>query len=294
MSIKSSASNATLAVKGTSIALLSREGEDYICITDIARFKDARRTDHVLQNWLRNRNTIEFLGVWEHINNPEFKPLEFEGFRSQAGLNSFVLTAGQWIEGTGAIGLVSQHRSAGRAHVRQRGRPVERGAVRPDGEAMARSQSGSGWKHARPRLHPATPRPRQSRELECRAHSDGAAARRAPSEVERRGDPADTPANGERRGEAAGILAARQLFFITLSGSCRGVRLPAPIPCRNPCRPSRNPRRQSRAACIPSRAARRSSRAPPRLQREWRIPRRVAHRLLREARDSSRAGRYCS
>jgi hypothetical protein len=57
---------------------------------------------------LRNRNTIEFLGVWEHINNPEFKPLEFEGFRSQAGLNSFVLTAGQWIDTTGAIGLLSQ------------------------------------------------------------------------------------------------------------------------------------------------------------------------------------------
>ena len=60
------------------------------------------------QNWLRNRNTIEFLGVWEHINNPAFKPLEFEGFKTQAGLNSFVLTATQWIDATGAIGLLSQ------------------------------------------------------------------------------------------------------------------------------------------------------------------------------------------
>jgi hypothetical protein len=108
MKFKASSSSAALAVKGTSVALLSREGEDYICITDIARFKDARRTDHVLQNWLRNRNTIEYLGVWEHINNPAFKPLEFEGFKTQAGLNSFVLTATQWIDATGAIGLLSQ------------------------------------------------------------------------------------------------------------------------------------------------------------------------------------------
>jgi len=80
MNMKPSASaSSALAVKGTSVAGLSRDGEDYICITDIARFKDAARTDHVLQNWLRNRNTIEFLGVWEHINNPEFKHPRIRG-----------------------------------------------------------------------------------------------------------------------------------------------------------------------------------------------------------------------
>jgi len=80
---------------------------------DIARYKDAERTDHVLQNWLRNRNTVEFLGIWEQINNPEFKPLEFEGFRRQAGLNSFVLTARQWIDATSAIGLVARQGRGG-------------------------------------------------------------------------------------------------------------------------------------------------------------------------------------
>lgn len=103
-----SRASTTLTVKGTSIAMLSRNGDEYISITDIARYKDAERTDHVLQNWLRNRNTVEFLGVWEQINNPHFKPLEFEGFRSQAGLNSFVLTARQWVDSTSAIGIVSK------------------------------------------------------------------------------------------------------------------------------------------------------------------------------------------
>jgi len=67
------------------------EQDDYISLTDIARYRDAERTDYIIQNWLRNRNTIEFLGIWEQLNNPDFKPIEFEGFKKQAGLNSFVL-----------------------------------------------------------------------------------------------------------------------------------------------------------------------------------------------------------
>ncbi|MDX9785773.1 MAG: KilA-N domain-containing protein [Desulfobacterales bacterium] len=82
--------------------------DDYICITDIARYQEPERTDHVIQNWIRNRNTIEFLGIWEKLNNPDFKPLEFEGFKKQAGLNSFVLTPTQWITATGAIGIISK------------------------------------------------------------------------------------------------------------------------------------------------------------------------------------------
>jgi len=91
-----------------SITIYSQHDEDFICLTDMARFKDADRTDYIIQNWLRNRTTIEFLGIWEQLNNPNFKPIEFDGFRKQAGLNSFVLTAKQWIEATGAIGLVSK------------------------------------------------------------------------------------------------------------------------------------------------------------------------------------------
>ena len=82
--------------------------EDYICVTDIARYQEPERTDHVIQNWMRNRNTIEFLGIWEKLNNPDFKPLEFEGFRNRAGLNSFVLTPSQWVNATNAVGIVSK------------------------------------------------------------------------------------------------------------------------------------------------------------------------------------------
>jgi len=100
--------NKTINVKGSEIAVYHKERDDYISLTDIARHRDAERTDYIIQNWLRNRNTIEFLGIWEQLNNPDFKPIEFDGFSKQAGLNSFVLTAKRWIEKTGAIGLVSK------------------------------------------------------------------------------------------------------------------------------------------------------------------------------------------
>jgi len=82
--------------------------DEFISITDIAKYKDNKRTDYIIQNWLRNKNTIEFLGIWEKINNPNFNPIEFEGFKNDAGLNSFVLTPKQWISKTNAIGLVSK------------------------------------------------------------------------------------------------------------------------------------------------------------------------------------------
>jgi hypothetical protein len=90
------------------ITLYSVKEEDYISLTDIARYKDSERTDYIILNWLRNRNTIEFLGIWERLNNPDFNPIEFDGIRNQAGLNSFILTAKRWVEETGAIGLVSK------------------------------------------------------------------------------------------------------------------------------------------------------------------------------------------
>jgi len=75
---------AKISVKGRDITIFSQKEEDYICITDMARYKDAERTDYIIQNWLRNRNTIEFLGIGEQLNNPDFKPIEFDGFRKQA------------------------------------------------------------------------------------------------------------------------------------------------------------------------------------------------------------------
>jgi len=98
----------TIEVQGTAIAIVSQKEEDYICITDIARHKNVQSTDDLVRNWLRNRNTIEFLGIWEQLNNPDFKPVEFDGIRMQAGLNSFTLTPKQWIEKTGAIGIISK------------------------------------------------------------------------------------------------------------------------------------------------------------------------------------------
>ena len=102
------AKNKTINVKGTEIAVLLGKEVDYISLTDIAKHKDAEHTDTIIQNWLRNRNTVELLGFWETMYNPDFKPLEFEGFRKQAGLNSFVMTPKKWIETTNAIGITSK------------------------------------------------------------------------------------------------------------------------------------------------------------------------------------------
>ena len=95
-------------VKGSEISVLLVKKEDYISLTDLARHKDAKNTDDIIKNWLRNRNTIELLGFWELLNNPDFKPVEFDGFRKQAGLNSFTMTPKKWIETTNSIGIISK------------------------------------------------------------------------------------------------------------------------------------------------------------------------------------------
>jgi len=104
----SKAKSATIEVQGTAITILSEQRDDYISLTDIARYRDSERTDYLIQNWMRSRNTIEFLGVWERLNNPDFNPIEFDGIKKQAGLNSFILTAKRWIDATRAVGLISK------------------------------------------------------------------------------------------------------------------------------------------------------------------------------------------
>ena len=99
---------AKISVLNKDVSITSLNDADYICITDIARFKDAERTDYIIMNWLRNRNTIEFIGIWEQLNNPNFNPIEFDGIKKLAGLNSFILTVKKWTERTNAIGLVSK------------------------------------------------------------------------------------------------------------------------------------------------------------------------------------------
>ena len=81
-----------LLVKDAKIKTPSDNGIDYVCITDIALQKNEENPNGVIANWMRNRNTIEFLGIWECLYNPSFKPLEFEGFRKEAGLNAFTLS----------------------------------------------------------------------------------------------------------------------------------------------------------------------------------------------------------
>lgn len=97
-----------IEVKGASITVVSGDVDDYISLTDIARYKDSDHTDDIIRNWLRNRNTLEFLGIWEQLNNPVFNPVEFDGIRMQAGLNSFTLTPKRWIEATRAVGITSK------------------------------------------------------------------------------------------------------------------------------------------------------------------------------------------
>jgi hypothetical protein len=98
----------TVDVQGTAVSFVSRGNEDFISLTDIAKYKNPDHADDVIRNWLRNRNTIEFLGIWERLNNPDFNPVEFDGIRFQTGLNSFTLTPKQWIEKTRATGIVSR------------------------------------------------------------------------------------------------------------------------------------------------------------------------------------------
>lgn len=101
-------SSKKIEVKGTPITVISGREEDYLSLTDIARYKNSDHSDDLIRNWLRNRNTLEFVGIWEQLNNPAFNPVEFDGIRKQAGLNSFTLTPKQWIETTNAIGITSK------------------------------------------------------------------------------------------------------------------------------------------------------------------------------------------
>ena len=99
---------ATITVQGLAVSIISQHQDDYISITDIARHRDAERSDYILQNWLRNRSTIEFIGLWEQLKNPIFNSIEFDGIKNMAGSNSFSLTPKRWIEATNAIGIISK------------------------------------------------------------------------------------------------------------------------------------------------------------------------------------------
>ena len=98
---------AKITVQNTEITVIAVNDIDYISLTDLARYK-SDEPNVVIAGWLRNRNTIEYLGIWEQLYNPHFKPTEFEGFRRQAGLNAFTLSPKKWIETTNAVGIVAR------------------------------------------------------------------------------------------------------------------------------------------------------------------------------------------
>lgn len=97
-----------LVVQNINVNFFSQKEEDYISLTDIAKYKNSDDPRFVVQNWMKTRSTVEFLGIWEIINNPEFNRVEFDTVKNEAGSNAFVLTPSKWIKLTQAIGIVSK------------------------------------------------------------------------------------------------------------------------------------------------------------------------------------------
>jgi hypothetical protein len=100
--VMSNRKTTSIEVKGTSITIVSQDAQDYISLTDMLKAKDG---DFFISDWLRNRNTVEFLGIWESVYNPDFNYGEFAIIKSQTGLNSYKLSVKDWVEKTNAIGL---------------------------------------------------------------------------------------------------------------------------------------------------------------------------------------------
>ena len=99
----------TLHVKGIDVGIYTEDyRNEYISLTDIARFRNSDDPRFAIQNWMRNRNTIEFLGLWESLHNPNFNRVQFDTFRTEAGLNRFVMTPSKWVENTGSIGITAK------------------------------------------------------------------------------------------------------------------------------------------------------------------------------------------
>lgn len=95
-------------VQGQSVSVISINNQDFISITDIAKHRSPDTPADIIKNWMRSKSTIEFLGLWEKLNNPDFKLVDFDQFRNEAGANYFVLSPQKWIESTKAIGMVSK------------------------------------------------------------------------------------------------------------------------------------------------------------------------------------------
>jgi len=105
--------NQKIIVKETTISFFPKGESDYISLTDIAKYKNAYKSKDLIKNWMRNKSTVEFLGLWERINNPNFKGVEFDPLINSAGGNAFLLSPSKWIKRTGAIGITSKRGTNG-------------------------------------------------------------------------------------------------------------------------------------------------------------------------------------
>ena len=108
-----------IKVKGTEIVIFSQKKKDYISLTDIAKHKNPEAPRDIIKNWIRTRSTIEFIGIWEQIHNPNFKQVEFDLFKNEAGSNAFVLSPQKWIDATDAIGIISKSGRYGGTYAHQ-------------------------------------------------------------------------------------------------------------------------------------------------------------------------------
>ena len=102
-----------IIVRDVVIKTMTKDGIDYICITDIARQKNAAEPKDVVKNWMRQKNTLEYLGLWEKLNNPNFKGVEFDPLLAEAGSNSFTMSPTRWVELTAAIGILTKNGAGG-------------------------------------------------------------------------------------------------------------------------------------------------------------------------------------
>lgn len=117
--MKTKLNKGQLLVQNTVVSFARIQQGDFISLTDIAKVKNPDEPKDVVKNWLRTRSTLEFLGLWEKINNPNFKGVEFDSFKNQAGTNSFTLSPSKWIEATGAIGIRSTAGRSGGTYAHQ-------------------------------------------------------------------------------------------------------------------------------------------------------------------------------
>ena len=102
-----------IIVRDVTIKTMNINGMDYICITDIARQKNPNEPKDVVKNWMRQKNTLEYLGLWERLNNPNFKGVEFDPLLAEAGSNSFTMSPSRWVELTAAIGIITKNGAGG-------------------------------------------------------------------------------------------------------------------------------------------------------------------------------------